>query len=152
MRPTVAEQLRGLRRILAEVVAPEVGAAYPADMLQGVIANLEMLERTVPAVAPFLAWDNDATASLLDAAAPLLGGDLAVAVAQARSWPPVDPLDVDALHARNVALRGLLADAVAPLAAGGEHTAAAYDEVRAHLRARMARYPLTMAASMPSGR
>jgi hypothetical protein len=152
MRPTIAEQLRGLRRILAEVVTPEVGSAYPADMLQGVIANLEMLERALPAVAPFLAWDNEATAALLERAAPLLGEPISARVAELRAAPPVDPLDLEALHERNIALRGLLAEAVAPLADGGPSAAARYGELRAHLRARMDRYPLSMAASMPSAR
>jgi len=43
VRPTIDEQLHALGRILTEVVAPEVVAKYPSDILQGVIANLAEL-------------------------------------------------------------------------------------------------------------
>ena len=35
MRPDVSEQLDGLRRILEQVVAPELLDPYPADILAG---------------------------------------------------------------------------------------------------------------------
>jgi hypothetical protein len=65
MRPTFTEQLDGVRRILVEVVAPEVTAAYPADVLAGAIATLETLAGAYDEVPRFLRWDADATAAVL---------------------------------------------------------------------------------------
>lgn len=142
MRPAFEEQLRGIRRILAEVVAPEVSAPYPADMLRGAIAALDTLERALPALAPFLEWDNDACRKLLARVDP--------------EQPVVDappPGDLAALNAHNEALRAALAGAVPRLArdaASDPDAAAQYDDVRAHLRARMDRYPFTATASLPA--
>ena len=44
MHPTVDEQLREARRILEEVVEPEVQTDYPADTLRAVLSALQMLE------------------------------------------------------------------------------------------------------------
>ena len=38
MRPDVSELLGGVRRILDETVAPEVGSAYALDVLRGATA------------------------------------------------------------------------------------------------------------------
>lgn len=159
MRPTISEQLRGMRRVLAEVVAPEVTGAYPADMLRGVLATLEVLERSWTRVAPFLAWDNERTEALLRSIAPHVSRDLAARIDAALVAPPADVLDVDALDARNTDLRALLADAVPALAtadattsAAADGAAAVYAEVRAHLRERVERFPLSASAPMPGSR
>lgn len=149
MRPTISEQLAGIRRILLDVVSPEVQGAYPADMLRGIVANLEMLERSWTDVAPFLAWDNDGTARVLAVVAPVVDSDLAGRIATVLDAPVPDPLDANALEARNTELRAVLADAIAVLADGGEPSAAAYGDVRAHLRERIERFPLTLSAPMP---
>jgi hypothetical protein len=148
MRPTISEQLTGLRRILDEVVAPEVDVPYPAETLRGVIANLEMLARAYTNVGPFLAWDNAATKALLAAARGVVDAGLASHIDDALFLPDVDALDLDALDARNTLLRGLLAAAIAPLAGGGGATATVYASVCVHLRERMARYPFTMTTSL----
>jgi hypothetical protein len=149
VRPTVSEQLAGVRRILADVIAPEVTGAYPVDMLRGVLANLEMLERSWTNVGPFLAWDNTGSDAVLRAVAPLVDAGLAQRIADALAAAPTDAADVAALDAHNTALRGLLADAIPELAAGGERTAAVYTDLRVHLRARIDRFPFTMNAPMP---
>ena len=59
MRPTIDEQLHALRRILTDVVAPEVTAKYPSDILQSVIANLGELEANWSRWVAYLAWDNE---------------------------------------------------------------------------------------------
>jgi hypothetical protein len=46
-------------------------------------------------------------------------------------------------------LRGLLAEVVPVLAAGGDETAETYAEVRSHLRERIDRFPFSMNAPMP---
>jgi hypothetical protein len=142
MRPTFEEQLHGIRRILADVVAPEVTAPYPADMLRGALAALDTLERALPALAPFLEWDNDAMTRLLTRVDP--HHPLVAAPAQG---------DVTALNARNEAMRSALAEAVPRMArdaASDEATAALYADLRAHLRERMDRYPFTATASLPA--
>lgn len=151
MRPTISEQLGGMRRVLAEVVAPEVTGAYPADMLRGVLATLEMLERSWTRVAPFLAWDNERTEALLRAIAPLVDRSFAARIDATLGDVPTDVLDVDALDARNTELRALLADAVPKLAAAEPDTpaAAVYADVRNHLRERVERFPLSASAPMP---
>jgi hypothetical protein len=149
MRPTISEQLAGMRRILAEVVAPEVTGAYAVDMLRGVLANLEMLERSWSRVGPFLAWDNAGTERLLEAIARTLDPPFARRVEALLLTRPVDQVDVEVLDAHNTALRDLLADAIPQLAAGGDRTAAVYEDVRVHLRERIGRFPLAMNAPMP---
>jgi hypothetical protein len=153
VRPTVSEQLAGVRRILAEVIAPEVTGAYPVDMLRGVLANLEMLERSWMQIGPFLVWDNAGTERVLEHAAAVVDDETAARVRAALVAAPTEAdaagQDVDALEAHNTVLRGLLAEIVPQLAGGGEPTAAAYAELRAHLRERIGRFPLTMNAPMP---
>src|ERR1700743_3975895 len=76
MHPTVTEQLDGLRRILAEAVAPEVTAPYPAEILGSVIGALNALQANLHAIPAFLRWDIETTADVLDAARTLLGAGL----------------------------------------------------------------------------
>jgi hypothetical protein len=151
----VSEQLAGIRRILSDVIAPEVTGAYPVDMLRGVLANLEMLERSWSKVPEFLDWDNVGTAYVLGEATPYVDDDLrARIVASARDIGNVDGdhgdlVSIETLAQRNEVLRGLLAEVVPVLAAGGDETAEAYAELRAHLRERMDRFPFSMNAPMP---
>lgn len=149
MRPTITEQLAGIRRILADVVAPEVQGAYPLDMLRGIDANLAMLERSWTQVVPFLAWDNTETARILVAAQRVVDAQLGARIGAAIADAEPDPLDVVALESHNTRLREVLADAVPVLAAGGASTADAYTQVCRHLRQRIDRFPLTLSAPMP---
>jgi hypothetical protein len=132
MRPTVSEQLDAVRRALADVVAPEVTDAYAADVLAGALATLEHLADAWADVPSFLRWDCEATSHVLT----LAGVDA----------PPMpdDLLDVEALHAHDRELRGLLVTAMP--------TVLARDDVRAAavqlFRDRAARYPL---AARPGG-
>ena len=145
MRPTLSEQLRGLRHILDHVVAPQVQADYAHDTLLGVSRALEMLALRTGDVGPFLEWDNHETRELLRTIA--MRG---VALTQ-----PIDPLapiataDLDALDAENERLRGILAAVIPALAAD----AAAHDlhaAVVAHLRERVARYPYASTGTLPA--
>jgi hypothetical protein len=138
-----------VRRILTDVISPEVTGAYPVDMLRGVLANLEMLEQSWTRVGPFLAWDNTATESLLGSIAPLVDDELASRITTVLAAGPDDSSDVGALEEHNTALRAALADAIPVLAAGGDDTVEVYAQVRAHLRARIERFPLSMNAPMP---
>lgn len=151
MRPTFAEQLRGLRRILDVAVAPAITDDYATEALAGVQRALAMLESRERDVLPFLLWDNAATTQLLAhvaAVVPLAGPGEPAA--------PVDASDIAALDAENERLRSLLALAVAPLALAADAADApgaardAHAAVVAHLRERIARYPYVSTGVLPS--
>jgi hypothetical protein len=149
VRPTIGETLRGIRRILAEVVAPEVRAPYPAETLHAILTDLEVIERSWDRVLAFLHWDNAAMAALLGAIEPLVDPQLAAHVRAMSAAGPVDGLAFDAVNARNEEMRALLAAAIPQLAVGGERTAAAYARVRAYLREHMDRYPMILRSVSP---
>ncbi|MCU1399334.1 MAG: hypothetical protein JWN62_2443 [Acidimicrobiales bacterium] len=125
MRPNVTEQLAGIRRILADVVAPHVADPYPADVLAGVLAVLDTLSRW-DEIPDFLRWDSERCNSIL-----------AIAGAQTVGFAG-DPLDLDALaeHQRDArraleaAMPVVLADAAARTAMVG------------YFRERCGRFPL----------
>jgi hypothetical protein len=146
VRPNVTEQLQGLRRILTEVVAPELTDPYPADILAGVCATLDALATGWLEVPGYLRWDSDITAGLLAellAVAP--GLDPAAASIEAAGTAP-DPADVEALEAHHVRVREALVLAVPALTAPEGTDGDGLDDLRrrvaAHLRERATRYPL----------
>ena len=105
MRPTIDEQLHALGRILTEVVAPEVVAKYPSDILQGVIANLAELETNWSRWLSFMTWDNEQSARLLDETRPKVSAALSAQIGEAIALAPQDPYDYAAMCAHNEALR-----------------------------------------------
>jgi hypothetical protein len=129
MRPSVSEQLSGMRRVLQEVVGPQVEAAYPRDMLDGVISTLDALASSWMDVPAFLRWDAEEMARLLDG--------------QELPPEPHDPLDVRALEAWHAQLRWLLQEHVTELLA---------NELTAHLKARAERFPVRPETRMPGQR
>lgn len=147
MRPTLPEQLRGLRHVLEHVVAPAVTDDYPQSTLQGVIRALEMLEARADDALPFLVRDNVTTAELLQV--------IASCIALTGSIEPPEPVDmanIASIDAENERLRALLADAIPALstAPGGSAAAGIHLQVVTHLRARIAQYPFTSTGSLPS--
>jgi hypothetical protein len=143
MHPTITEQLDGLRRILAEAIAPEVAAPYPAEILGSVIGTLDALQANLHAIPSFLQWDIDATAAVLDAARPLLDACLLAEIDTAKSGDH----NLAALEKRQVLLRGLLVKAMPAIRA---ERGAAYGQMIALFRARTERFPFTMAARPPA--
>jgi hypothetical protein len=127
MRPTVPEQLAGIRSVLAEVVAPVVADAYVADVLDGLLVTLDLLADAWADVPAFLRWDAAETAAVLG----LLGDEVPP--------PPEDPLDLAALREHHRELRGRLERAVPRVLA---HDAARTAAV-VLFRARADRFPLT---------
>jgi hypothetical protein len=99
MRPTVSEQLEGIRQILADVVAPEITDPYPAAVLAGALATLDMLAVGWADVPAFLRWDADATAAVLA---------LINVSAPAMPRGALDALDLTALQAHHRDVRGVL--------------------------------------------
>ena len=144
VRPTLDEQLRGLRRILEQSVAPAVIDSYASSTLNGVIRALEMLEQRTALVGPFLAWDNQETATVLHAIATRVPIDEPL-----ESSAIVPTGDLAALDAENTRLRGLLAGVI-PALANDPAAVNEYALVVAHLRERIARYPFTSTATLPS--
>lgn len=149
MRPSVSEQLSELGRILTDVVAPEVHAPYPADILSGVVGALNALAEAWSAIPAFLEWDVAATAGLLADAAPRLDPSLAAEVTAALTAGDNDYASPDALEARHHQLRDLLARAV-PAVAGDPDLAPLRDRMVEHFRVRAERFPLSLAP--PRGR
>ena len=143
MHPTVTEQLDGLRRILAEAVAPEVTAPYPAEILGSVIGALNALQSNLHAIPAFLRWDIETTASVLNAAKPLLSAGLVAEIDAAKAGGD----DLAALEARQVAMRGLLVKAMPAILA---ERGTAYSKMIALFRERTERFPFTMAARPPA--
>ena len=144
MRPTLAEQLRGLTHILEHVVEPEVHAEYAQQTLVGVIRALEMLTRQAGAFGPFLEWDNNETRALLGSIATRLPLRDAL-----DPDPPVATGDLAALDAENERLRAMLSASI-PALAGDADLADLHRAVVTHLRERIARYPYASTGSLPS--
>jgi hypothetical protein len=65
MRPTITEQLASIRQILASVVAPELTAKYPSDILAGVIGNLKELEANWVRWVAYVGWENEQLSAIL---------------------------------------------------------------------------------------
>ena len=143
MHPTVTEQLDGLRRILAEAVAPEIAAPYPAEILAGVIGALQALQSNLHAIPAFLRWDIETTAGVLDAARPLLAVGLVAEIDAAKTVAD----DLAALETRQVLIRGLLVKAMPAIRA---ERGVAYGKMIALFRERAERFPFTMAARPPA--
>jgi hypothetical protein len=151
MRPGMNDQLAGVRRILEEIIAPELRPGYPSQVLRGVVKNLAMLEGAWASVAPFLEWDSEATASLLRDAAPHVDEELRRRIGETLEAGACDG-SVEALEQRNETLRGLLAEAIPQLARHGDGAADAHERVKAHLRERTREYPFRMAVAAPTSK
>ncbi|HLG89401.1 MAG TPA: hypothetical protein VKZ79_19655 [Alphaproteobacteria bacterium] len=144
MRPTISEQLDGLRRLLAEIIAPEIEAAYPREILTGVIAALGALREALPTVPAFLRWDADSTAAVLSVALPLLQQDLAAELRSALAEAPGDTLET--LEARQERMRALLSKAMPAI---GAERGDAYRAMVALFRERADRFPFAITATAP---
>jgi hypothetical protein len=149
MRPSVTEQLEGLARILAEVIAPEVEAPYAAEMLGGVIGSLDSLKTAWATVPAFLLWDIASTEAVLAAALPVLAEDLFAEISALVADAAGDTLDWSALEIRQVRLRELLARAV-PAILEHREDSNAYALMVELFRDRAERFPFSMSARPPA--
>jgi hypothetical protein len=147
MRPTVTEQLDGLRRILAETIAPEITSPYPAEILGGVIGALDALQSNWHKIPAFLLWDIETTAGVLDAAMPKLDVDLAAEISAAKTG--IDVTDLAALESHQMRMRELLVKAM-PAIIADPHRTDAYPRMIALFRERTERFPFSMAARPPA--
>jgi len=146
MRPTVEEQLLGTCRILEDVVAPSVADPFARTILDGLVANLRMLNGAIPAVAGFLQRDNEATVELLGALGPALPADVAARIAEALTESEPEATDGAALDQRNLRLRGLLAEAVRSEGIGADANAM----IVRHMTERASRVPMRYVPTAPA--
>jgi hypothetical protein len=139
VRPSVSEQLEGIRHILAKTIAPEVTDPYSAGILEGLIASLDSLANGWKHVPEFLRWDAHETARILGVATPHLdeasAGGLRAAMAEA---PPNDDLDVGALEVHHRHIREVLEQAVPAIVARPELRSL----LVTHLKTRSQRFPV----------
>ncbi|MDQ1430056.1 MAG: hypothetical protein QOF40_658 [Actinomycetota bacterium] len=126
MRPTVTEQLEGIRHILGDVVAPEVDDPYPAAVLAGALATLEVLAGAWAVVPAFLRWDAGATAAVL----ALVGVPV--------PSRPDDVLDIAALQAHHRDVRRTLEQSMPAVLADADARRAVVEL----FRDRAARFPM----------
>ncbi|MCU1428309.1 MAG: hypothetical protein JWL83_2309 [Actinomycetia bacterium] len=96
MRPTVSEQLAGIRRILAEIVLPQITDAYAAEVTSGLLGTLDLLSASWVDVPRFLRWDCERASAVLES------------VGISPPNPPDDPLDLVALELHHREVRGEL--------------------------------------------
>ncbi len=140
MRPSVTEQLEGLRRILEDVVAPELHDPYPRDILAGVCATLDSLAAGWQQVPAFLDWDARVSAAL----AAGVEGEIPPPAA------PADPLDIAQLEARHRESRAALERAI-PAIAERDDLGELRTHIADHFRERAQRYPIKTVWRPPAG-
>ena len=132
------EELRGLRVALENVVAPEVRAPYPSDVLATVVAALERLERGWSTVPVALREESTELDELLAAAQAVVAPGTGAAIADALAQPEPDWLDSAAARAHYVTRRALLVEVVRELGPDGGSAHELWARVVAHLRAHLA--------------
>lgn len=112
MRPSITEQLTIIRRILDEVVAPEVAADYPRRLLHEVLGHLDALAENWTAWQSELVAENDVLRTCLLAARPAAQAELVAAIDRALAAPVPDPLDHHAVCGLNETLRAATAGVI----------------------------------------
>ena len=139
MRPTPDEELAGIRRILADTVAPAVTDEYAAAQLQNVLAALDRFAASWGGAQARLDAENRSLASVMAAIAghppPMLSDPSLIArLSQIGDHARDDSFD--AVNARNQQLRGLLDEMIRALDVSEDDPAveAARRQVRAALR------------------
>ena len=136
LRPTIGEQLAGIKRVLETVVAPALAPGYPAEMLRWSAEALARLSRQQGLAEAYLRWELAATSALLERVAAMPGYEEPANEPAATMGGPV--AELTGLQAEVLAARSRLADLVGALAfrPGAEAITA---ELMAHVRACAAR-------------
>ena len=140
MRPDISEQLDGIRRVLTQVIAPQVTDPYATSVLNGLVGALGSLAAGWALVPPFLRWDADGTAAVLMAARPYLDDGLAAELDDVLDQVPGADCDVLVLELHHRRLRALLERAVPDIVE--QPTISSL--LVGHLRGRIERFPLSM--------
>jgi hypothetical protein len=139
VRPSVSEQIDGIRHVLAEVIVPQVVDPYAANILDGLLGALGKLAAGWAYVPQFLRWDADGTAAVLTAGRPYLDEGLTIELDEAICHVPADD-DVLALEIHQRRLRDLLERATPALV----EQPVLRSLLVGHFRDRIARFPLSM--------
>jgi hypothetical protein len=145
LRPTTAEHLYGMKRILNDAVIPRVQDTYARTALQGVIAALDMLAQAGPKMAAFLTWDNIETERLISEFkqyVPAIQRDQISQILESRP----SAADVESLDRRNSQLRTCLTELISALSPSGRSMVGPMLE---HLRERSKRNPYEMQTILP---
>lgn len=145
MRPTVSEQLGGMRRILVDVVAPELAPGYASEILRGVIKNMRMLEKAVGRIDTFSAWEVQKLYGLLERASSIVDSKLKARIHSALN--ETRAAAADSIDGRITTLRGLLAEAAPQIVATGDLAVNAL--VFEYVSERADRYPFYIAIPTP---
>jgi hypothetical protein len=140
VRPDISEQLDGIRRVLTQVIAPQVTDPYATSVLNGLVGALGSLAAGWALVPPFLRWDADGTAAVLMAARPYLDDGLAADLDDVLDQVPGADCDVLVLELHHRRLRALLERAVPDIVE--QPTISSL--LVGHLRGRIERFPLSM--------
>lgn len=149
MRPTLTEQLGGMKRILSEVVLVQVRDEYAVTALRGVIESLDMLEKAWPRTKDFLVWDVAETERLLTEFAGLAPPALEDEIRQLLA-SGIGERDKESLDQHDTELRARLTELIGVLEAAGTAGVAATEAVMTHLRERTRRNPYQMLTVLPS--
>lgn len=150
MRPSIGEQLEQVRRILDDVVAPQVNDPYPQDILAGVANTLSGLAANWHRVPAFLQWDVDQILPLLAdwlalgglTVEPVIADAVRAAIDQPR--PADNPLDFEALDEYDGHLRAAL-EAAVPSIAARPQLAELRVRLTEYFSGRVDRYPIVVA-------
>ncbi|SDX99974.1 hypothetical protein SAMN05661080_01992 [Modestobacter sp. DSM 44400] len=117
MRPTIDEQLDGVRRLLDGVGSDDGLSAASRELLRNAGRLVKHVRGSWAPMLPFLVEDNAKMTTLLtglSAVVPQLSADIDAAVGHAAEGADLErsDLDVAAVSARNAELRALLARAI----------------------------------------
>jgi hypothetical protein len=134
LRPTIGEQLAGIKRVLETVVAPALPPGYPAEMLRWSAEALARLARQQGLDEANLRWELTATSALLERVAAMPGYVEPPAAAPATAKDEFPAAGLTELQAEVLAARSRLADLVRSLAFQ-PGTEALTAELLAHVRA-----------------
>jgi hypothetical protein len=147
MRPTPLEELEGIRRILADDVAPAVTAEYPRAQIDQVLLALERLSANWDRASANLAAESTSLEALLRDAANVLARDPAgsglaerVIASLKQRQSAGTGQTFGGLNDRNRELRGLLGETIGALdGIDGDEPARLHDAIRTALRANLDR-------------
>lgn len=127
MNLTTDNALHGIEELLRERIAPEIGDPFAAQMARLSCMLLRISANRVDDAAELRVEENAAIRALLGDAAALVGGALALRLAEAaRSSDP--GLKLSVLDGENDRLRGLLVEAQVILEAGHDAAQRALDQ------------------------
>lgn len=124
---TIANALHGIRELLADRIAPEIGDPFAAQMARLSCMLLKISANAVDDAAELRVLENASIRAILGEAAALVGEPLSARLSDASV--SADPgLKISVLDGENHRLRCLLVEAQSALEASDTQTASALDQ------------------------